>query len=230
MNLSQSYLWFYANTLWKFQENAAPYAFRKKQVYRMKQKTFGQYRAIDLGIMAVLLLFFEMITATAATKWFPLELYTLSPTITIVCIVMMRWSGYAVIHAVVGGAAFCFASGASPEQFAIYCIGNCAALVAMLFFKAYGKEQVRSKTLLAVLFAAAAYFGAQLGRWLVALIFGASLDSLVMFLTTDSLSLLFAVVLVLIARRADGLFEDQKAYLIRTEEERRREQNERNQY
>ena len=195
----------------------------------MKQRTFGQYRAIDLGIMAVLLFVFEMLTATAATKWFPSELYTLSPTITIVCIVMMRWSGYAAIHAVVGGAAFCVASGASPEQFAIYCIGNCAALAAMILFKMHGKEKVRSKAVLAVLFAAAAYFGAQFGRWLVALVFGASLDSLVMFLTTDSLSLLFAVVIVLIAGRLDGLFEDQRAYLIRTAEERKREQNE-NQY
>ncbi len=195
----------------------------------MKQRTFGQYRAIDLGIMAVLLFVFEMLTATAATKWFPSELYTLSPTITIVCIVMMRWSGYAAIHAVVGGAAFCVASGASPEQFAIYCIGNCAALAAMILFKTHGKEKVRSKAAFAVLFAAAAYFGAQFGRWLVALVFGASLDSLVMFLTTDSLSLLFAVVIVLIAGRLDGLFEDQRAYLIRTAEERKREQNE-NQY
>ncbi len=195
----------------------------------MKQRTFGQYRAIDLGIMAVLLFVFEMLTATAATKWFPSELYTLSPTITIVCIVMMRWSGYAAIHAVVGGAAFCVASGASPEQFAIYCIGNCAALVAMILFKTHGKEKVRSKAVLAVLFAVAAYFGVQFGRWLVALVFGASLDSLVMFLTTDSLSLLFAVVIVLIAGRLDGLFEDQRAYLIRTAEERKREQNE-NQY
>mgnify|MGYP007105065393 FL=1 len=63
----------------------------------------------------------------------------------------------------------------------------------------------------------------------MALVFGASLDSLVMFLTTDSLSLLFAVVIVLIAGRLDGLFEDQRAYLIRTAEERKREQNE-NQY
>lgn len=195
----------------------------------MKQRTFGQYRAIDLGIMAVLLFVFEMLIATAATKWFPSELYTLSPTITIVCIVMMRWSGYAAIHAVVGGAAFCVASGASPEQFAIYCIGNCAALAAMILFKTHGKEKVRSKAAFAILFAAAAYFGAQLGRWLVALVFGASLDSLVMFLTTDSLSLLFAVVIVLIAGRLDGLFEDQRAYLIRTAEERKREQNE-NQY
>ena len=191
----------------------------------MKERTLEQYRAIDLAIMAVLLVAFEMITATAATKWFSSQVYMLSPTITIICIVMMRWGGYAAIHAVAGGAAFCVASGASMQQFLIYCIGNCAALVAMLLFKTHGKEQVRSKTFLTLVFIVATYFGAQLGRWFVGLLFGGAVDSFIVFLTTDSLSLLFAIVLVLIAKRTDGLFEDQKAYLIRTADERRREQN-----
>ncbi len=39
----------------------------------------------------------------------------------------------------------------------------------------------------------------------------------------DSLSLLYAVVVVLISRKMDGLFEDQRNYLIRTEAERRKE-------
>lgn len=191
----------------------------------MKERTLEQYRAIDLAIMAVLLVAFETITATAATKWFSSQVYMLSPTITIICIVMMRWGGYAAIHAVAGGAAFCVASGASMQQFIIYCIGNCAALAAMLLFKTHGKEQVRSKTFLTLVFIVATYFGAQLGRWFVGLLFGGAVDSLIVFLTTDSLSLLFAIVLVLIAKRTDGLFEDQKAYLIRTADERRREQN-----
>lgn len=40
---------------------------------------------------------------------------------------------------------------------------------------------------------------------------------------TDSLSLVYAVVVVLIARRMDGVYEDQKSYLIRTEDERKRQ-------
>lgn len=196
----------------------------------MKERTFGQYRAIDLGIMAVLLFVCEMLTITAATKWFPEQPYMLSPTITIICIMMMRWGVYAAIHAVIGGIAFCIASGASPQQFVIYCIGNCFALAALVLFKTHGKEQVRTKTLLSLVFTAVAYLGAQLGRWLVGLFFGASFDSFVVFLTTDSLSLLFAVVLVMIARRTDGLFEDQRAYLIRTADERKRRQNEMDSY
>lgn len=86
-----------------------------------------------------------------------------------------------------------------------------------------GKEAVRAKAHFTVLFVAAAFGGAQLGRWLVSLIFGGSLGSIVTFFMSDSLSLLYAAVVVLISRKADGLFEDQKSYLIRTEAERRKE-------
>lgn len=191
----------------------------------MGKISFKQYRTIDLGIMAVILFVFEMITATAAAKWFPGELYSLSPTITVLCIVMMRWGGFAALHAVVGGAAFCIASGASVQQFVMYCLGNCLALLAMFFFKLYGKKKVKESALHTMAFTAVAYAGAQIGRWLLGLLFGGSFDSVVVFFATDSLSLLFAFVVVLISRRVDGLFEDQREYLIRTQEERVRERN-----
>ena len=184
--------------------------------------SFKQYRAIDLAILAVILAVAETVTAFAAVKWFPMQLYTLSPTITVVCIVMMRWGGFAAIHAAVGGAAFCIASGATPAQFAVYCVGNCLMLAALVWFRVFGKEKIREKYVLTILFTVTAYLLAQSGRWLVGLIFGAPADSIVGFLTTDSLSLLFAVVVVLISRKADGLFEDQKHYLIRTESERKK--------
>ena len=191
----------------------------------MNKLSFRQYRAIDLGIFAVILCVFETIAAKAAVEWFPQEFYMLSPTITVVCIVMMRWGGWAAIHAAAGGAAYCAASGASVQQFIIYCAGNCLALAALLLFRTHGRDRVRSSAPLTAAFTAAAYAGAQLGRGLAGLFFGGTPASVVMFFTTDSLSLLFAVVVVLIARRADGLFEEQRSYLIRTQEERMREQN-----
>lgn len=191
----------------------------------MNKISFGQYRAIDLAIMAVILYIVETLTAKAANTWFPEQLFMLSPAIAVICIVMMRWGGYALIHAIVGGAALCLASGASFQQFAIYCAGNCFALVSLVFIKIFGKQKIRESILLTVVYTAAAFIGAQIGRWLVGLLFGGAVDSIIVFVTTDSLSLLFAVVVVLISRKIDGLFEDQKAYLIRTESERRREQS-----
>lgn len=188
--------------------------------------TFKQYRAIDLTILGVILLVCEFVTATAASKWFPNELYTLSPTITVVCIVMMRWNGYAAIHALLGGFVYCFASGAQDKQIIIYCIGNCFALLALTLFKALGKEKIRSRFYFTLLFVFAAFLGTQAGRWIIGIAFGAPVDSFGVFISADIITLLFTVVVVLISRKADGLFEDQKSYLIRTEEERRKKEAE----
>lgn len=185
--------------------------------------SFKQYRATDLGIMLILLMAADALIAYAARVWFPYEAYVLSPTVAIVCIVMMRWGGFAVVHAVGGGLALCVVSGASARQFAVYCIGNCFALTALVLFKVLGKEKIRSKPFWAVLFTLVAFCAAQIGRWLVGLLLGGSIGDFITFFTTDSLSLLFAVLAVLIARRVDGLFEDQRAYLIRTQSERNRQ-------
>lgn len=188
-----------------------------------------------MGIMAVILFGVEALATTAASKWFPDMLYvtaanrvsfcayTLSPTITVVCIVMMRWGAFAAIHAVAGGFAYCLAAGASVGQFAVYCVGNCFALIALVFFKTHGKQKVKDKLGLKLLFVFAAFVGTQLGRWLVGLFFGGGLSTLTDFFAADSVTLLFTVVVVLISGRIDGLFEDQKSYLIRTNDERRRE-------
>lgn len=191
----------------------------------MKNISFKQYRAIDLVIMAVILFVVETLTAKAANNWFPEQLFMLSPAIAMICIVMMRWGGFAAIHAVVSGAALCLAMGANFQQFMVYCVGNCFSLVSLVLIRVLGKEKIRGNALISVAYTAAAFFGAQIGRWIVGLLFGGAADSLVVFVSTDSLSLLFAVVVVLLSRRIDGLFEDQKAYLIRTESERRREQS-----
>ena len=190
----------------------------------MNNISFKQYRAIDLGIMAVILFVFETLTVLAG-KWFPMESYTLSPTTLMLCIVMMRWDGFAAIHAAVGGIGFCLAAGAEPKQYLIYCIGNCFALLGLVLLKACGKEKVRSKIPLVIAYVVIVFISIQAGRWLVSMLLGAPLDSVVTFLMADSLSLLFAAVAVLISRKMDGLFEDQKHYLIRTEEERMRERN-----
>lgn len=189
----------------------------------MNNISFKQYRAIDLFIWLIILSVFESVTVTAAARWFPDELYTLSQTVAVLCIVMMRWGGYAVFHAVTGGVFFCLVQGASPEQFAVYCVGNCLALAAMALCRAVGKEKIRSGFCWTILFVAVAFCGAQLGRWLVSLAFGGTFGSVATFFLADSLSLVYAVVVVLISRKVDGLFEDQKSYLIRTEAERRKE-------
>ena len=63
----------------------------------------------------------------------------------------------------------------------------------------------------------------QLGRALTALVLGTDFQTCLGFFTTDALSLLFTGLIIWIARRLDGIFENQRHYLLRihnTEEEK----------
>ncbi len=186
----------------------------------MNQITFKQYRNIDLTIFVVLTIFFEAITTAATSKWFVLQPVALSISLALVCIVMMRWSGWAAILAVAGGVAFCVVSGATFEQYLIYCVGNMMALLALAVIKGLGKETIRNSIPKLLLFGFAAYVGMEFGRWLVSLFFGGDFMALAVYLTTDIMTLVFAEVILILFRKSEGMLEDQKAYLLRLDREK----------
>ena len=169
--------------------------------------------------MAVLLIISEAVTTVATNKWFYAQPVAISTTLIFICMVMMRWSGFAVIHAALGGLVMCIASGANAEQYLIYVVGNCAAMAAMLWFKPFGKDGIRKNPFKLSLFVITAYLSMQIGRWLISLIFSGKLQTLLTYLGTDIISLLFAVIIMLCLRSTDGMIEDQKTYLFRIQRE-----------
>ena len=183
----------------------------------------GQYRAIDLTLFAFMLIIFETIAVSAATRWFPAEPYTVSVVAAVTAIVMLRWGIWGAIHAVLGGIVFCRASGGTAEQYAIYCIGNLLALGALGLKKAWGTETIRQDALKTMLFGGLTLVLMQLGRFLVSLVFGASAAQALGFFTTDVISLLFTLVIIWIVRRLDGMLEDQNHYLLRVQKEQEEE-------
>ena len=187
------------------------------------QLTLSQYRNVDLSLFAVILTVFEWLIATAATRWFPGELYTVSAVGAVCSIVLMRWGGWAAIHAVLGGVVFCIACGGTGRQLAIYAIGNLGCLGSLLLLKWMGPRRIREDKLYAMLFGLVTQLLMQLGRALVALALGTQPANCVGFLTTDALSDLFTMVILYIARQLDGVFENQKDYLIRLQAEQRKE-------
>ena len=186
----------------------------------MNQITFKQYRTIDILILVALTIIFEAITTMATAKWFALQPVALSIGLAMVCVVMLRWGWQAAFPAVVGGFTFCILSGGSAQQLAVYCIGNIFALLAMIWFKVYGKERVRSSVPKMLLFGTTAYAGTVLGRGLISIAFGDVWGAFVQFATKDIMTLVFALLVLLVFRKTDGLLEDQKAYLLRLERER----------
>ncbi|MDE7244312.1 MAG: hypothetical protein K2O18_10120 [Oscillospiraceae bacterium] len=183
-----------------------------------RQRTWKEYRAIDLALLGVALAVFEFIIVCAANWWFPGQPFTVSLAAPLVSIVYMRWGVWGAIHAVEAGLVFCFFSGATGAQFIIYCIGNLFSAFALLLLRAVGKERVRTGHL-SLLFPLLVQVLMQAGRAVTAIVLGASPASAAGFFTTDSLSLLFTFVIIWIAKKLDGVYEDQKHYLLRVHAE-----------
>ena len=188
------------------------------------QRTVGRYRAIDLTLFAVMLVVFETLAHTAATRLFPREPYTVSVTPLITAIVMMRWGPWAAVHAALGGLVYCHAAGGAAQQYVIYGAGNLLSLAALALIRGLGDESIREssgKTLLLGLCVTGLMQG---GRALLSLCFGAAPAAALLFFTTDVISLLFTLVILGIARRQDGVFENQRHYLLRLQREREKEE------
>ena len=184
-----------------------------------QQISFRQYRSIDLTILAVILAVSQSLIYFASSKWFTDQLYVVSPVAAVVALVMMRWSGYAAIHAVLGGVLFTALSGGTWQHFVIYGVGNLLSMLALVMFKIFGKERIRKDSFLALVFALCVQLLMQLGRAGLAALFGNPAAACLGFITTDVLSDLFTLFIIWVVRRIEGLFEDQKHYLLRTQSE-----------
>ena len=188
------------------------------------QITFRQYRGMDVAVFTALMCVCEMLITLGATRWFPGEPYTLSVVPAVTALVMVRWGGFAAIPACLGAFVFCLVSGASLPQYAIYCVGNLAALAWAPLLKRLGWQRLHAQVLLALLHGVAVTLLMQLGRAAIALLLGNPPAVCVGFVTTDVLSALFAVLIVWIARQLDGMLEEQKHYLMRVAQEKEKEQ------
>ncbi len=187
----------------------------------MKALTYKQYRTVNIILLTLIFVIAESAVTLGANLWFRELPYVLSLAVLFTSLEMMRWRGFGAIAAVVSGVVFCAASGAAPRQYLIYCAGNLAMLLALIFLKKVGYGKVRESALLSIGYVLIVFLLAQLGRWAVSLIFGAEPLMLVQFVTTDSLSALFAIIAILILRNSDGVYEEQRSYLMRLEEERK---------
>lgn len=183
------------------------------------QISFQQYRTIDLTFLAIILAVSQSLIYFASSRWFPEQLYVVSPVAAVVALVMMRWSGYAAIHAALGGVLFAALSGGAWQHFLIYGVGNLLSLLALGMLKLLGKERVRKDTFLTLVFALCVQLLMQLGRAGLAALLGNPAAACLGFITTDILSELFTLFIIWAARRIEGLFEDQKHYLLRTQSE-----------
>lgn len=185
-----------------------------------KQISFQQYRTIDLAILAGVYAVCEILIYVASTFWYARELYIASPIAAVTAVVMMRWGGWAGIHAAAGGLLYAYLRQGSWQQLLAYGAGNLLALAALALPKFLGKERIRKSAFLSVMFGLCVQLLMQVGRGLVSALLGTAFDACIGYITTDILSTLLTLVIIWIVRKMDGLFEDQKHYLLRLESER----------
>lgn len=190
--------------------------------------SIGQYRGTDLFVFALILAVAEILTYLAA-RWFPGQaIFTFSLMIPISLTVMMRWGWPSVFYPIGGGLLVCLLGAASGANYACYIIGN--ACMAFMLIPTYviGRDKIRSRWWGSALYVLGAWLCVYLGKSLVWVVcctvdpsLGGVLTGFKEFAAGDLLSLAIALIVVLVLRRLDGMFEDQKTYLERLEKKRK---------
>ncbi len=188
-----------------------------------KNLSFKQYKAMDLIVFAVIFTVLEGVLVTLSNKLINVN-FAVSLLYTVAALVIMRWGAVAAIHLALGGIVFCLASHGDILQYVGFSVGNCFALLSLLYTHFLGKKKVRDSFTLSGIFVIIIYLTVCIGRSvLLSILKGVNLWQLfIATLSSDLLSLVITLIIVLISRKQDGLFEDQKGYLLRTQKERSR--------
>lgn len=183
--------------------------------------SFKQYRFTDLFLFAVILAVFELILHFAFIAFEGNgAFFTFSPMVPIVLLVLMRWNWYAVFYAVGDGLLYCILNGGSWQSYLIYCIGNAFIMLLLIYNRFVGKERVTQKAVLSLLYVVLGWLATILGRAVVAACVGINFADALTGQLYELISLLIGILIVMLMRRLDGMFEDQKHYLKRIDAER----------
>lgn len=196
-----------------------------------REITFAQYRTTDLFLFAVIVGLAELL-AFAATVWFPNDaIFSFSFMLPLVLIIMMRWGWPSVFYAIGSGIVYCALHSLTWQYYLTFAVGNAATALLLAYLIPIGKERVAKSWLLTIVMALIAWILMVLVRSAVLALTGITqfTAALLVFcgIGADSgvLSLVMCIIALMIVRRFDGIFEDQKAYLIRVgkmREEKRR--------
>lgn len=188
----------------------------------------NQYRTTDLVVFALIAVVSELL-GYFATVWFSNSaFFTLSLAVPIACLVMVRWGWWAVFYPLISGVTYCLVNGLGVNYYAVQCLGGMFVMLMLIPVKLIGVDKIRGKWIFTALFAVGAWLCTYLGRsvlWAICFaikpVSGAYVYSGFAGYALDVLSLFMAVVLLLVMRKLDGMFEGQKAYLKRVDKERR---------
>lgn len=180
-----------------------------------KELSLSDYRAIDLAIFSVLMIVFEVL-AVKALSWF--NMLYISLFLALSLIVTMRWGLWGSIVIIIGSLVYSAMNKFELNNYLISVIGSLFILLLNLLFL-IGKDKIK-KTGFLLLYVTLGFILLEVGRASVAAILGDSFfQDLGTLLLTDLLNYVIALIVIFIANRLDGVFEDQITYIKRIKKE-----------
>lgn len=186
-----------------------------------------QYRATDLFLFAAILVIFDLFVHFA-TVWLAdaATMYMFALTVPMVLLIMMRWGWQAIFFAV--GDAILLSVLNNPavwQSYLSYSLGNAAILLLLIPMHFIGKQKIAGKWYLTALFVVLGWIISNLVcsivQWICGVGFVAAILSNISFGVNGLLALVLGVVILMILRKLDGMFEDQIHYLKRLDNERK---------
>ena len=186
-----------------------------------------QYKYTDLFFFALALGVSELLVFCAYNLWFrnTVDKFYINFMLAISLTVIMRWGWIGGMYAVVDGVVQCAIMGGTWQSYIIYMVGAACILSVLLLTKFVGKERISKKWYLTLAYAAVGWVSVNLGITCMNAIFGGnfvtSLGVNFGFGIYGALPFAGSLIALMIMRRLDGMFEDQKHYLIRKDKERK---------
>ena len=97
----------------------------------------------------------------------------------------------------------------------IYLIGNLGFMLNLLLLKKMGKDKIRNSFFNSLIYLLSGYILMEGFRGIASILIAGSDAAIIrQFIFSDMLSLVFAILVIIVVRKQEGLFADQKEYLI----------------
>ena len=186
-----------------------------------------QYKYTDLFFFALILGLSELLIFCSFKLWFKgtVDKFYINFALAIALTVIMRWGWVGGIYAVVDGIILCAVGGKPWQGYLTYIIGTACIFAVLLLVKFMGKERIRSKWYFSLVYVLAGWVAVNIGISCMSAIFGenffSALGTSFGLGVYGALPFAGSVAVVMILRRLNGMFEDQKHYLLRQEAERK---------
>lgn len=182
-----------------------------------------KYKTIDITIFTVIICLVEIVNTFVIKYIFKSEYYALSLVITLTLIVVVRWGIYGIIPAVIASTFSVIINKGSGLHYFIYLVSCLGFMIPYLFLKIVGHRKVEDSLYLTILYCLIGFISVDLLRSIFAITINGNIaQNFIQFFAFDMFNLIIGLIVIIIARKQNGIFEDQISYLKRIQAERKK--------